>query len=38
MDGDFYTVMGFPLGRFVRTLARLGFALSAPNKNADTKE
>ncbi|GAC1356169.1 MAG: Maf family nucleotide pyrophosphatase [Vulcanimicrobiaceae bacterium] len=38
IDGDFYTVMGFPLGRFVRTLARLGFALSATNKNADTKE
>ncbi|MDQ6929999.1 MAG: Maf family protein [Candidatus Eremiobacteraeota bacterium] len=25
IDGDFYTVMGFPLGRFVRTLARMGF-------------
>lgn len=25
IDGDFYTVMGFPLGRFVRTLRRLGF-------------
>jgi septum formation protein len=25
--GDFYTVMGFPLGRFVRTLRRLGFSL-----------
>jgi septum formation protein len=27
IDGDFYTVMGFPLGRFVRTLRRLGFSL-----------
>jgi septum formation protein len=27
--GDFYTVMGFPLGRFVRTLRRLGFSLPA---------
>ncbi|HTU81249.1 MAG TPA: nucleoside triphosphate pyrophosphatase [Candidatus Acidoferrales bacterium] len=25
--GDFYTVMGFPLGPFIRTLRRLGFAL-----------
>ena len=25
IEGDFYTVMGFPLGRFVRTLRRLGF-------------
>ncbi|MGR4065110.1 MAG: Maf family protein [Vulcanimicrobiaceae bacterium] len=25
--GDFYTVMGFPLGRFVRALAGLGFYL-----------
>jgi len=24
IDGDFYTVMGFPVGRFVRTLRRLG--------------
>lgn len=24
IDGDFYTVMGFPLGRFVRSLRRLG--------------
>jgi len=29
IDGDFYTVMGFPLARFVRTLRRLGFALPA---------
>jgi len=27
IEGDFYTVMGFPLGRFVRTLRRLGFIL-----------
>lgn len=27
IDGDFYTVMGFPLGRFVRLLQRSGFAL-----------
>jgi septum formation protein len=31
IDGDFYTVMGFPLGRFIRTLRRLGFALPAAN-------
>ncbi|MDP9024572.1 MAG: Maf family protein [Candidatus Eremiobacteraeota bacterium] len=29
IDGDFYTVMGFPLARFVRALRRLGFALPA---------
>lgn len=27
IEGDFYTVMGFPLGRFVRTLRRLGFSV-----------
>jgi len=27
--GDFYTVMGFPLGRFIRLLRRLGFSLPA---------
>ena len=26
IDGDFYAVMGFPIGRFVRTLATFGFA------------
>lgn len=36
IDGDFYTVMGFPLGRFVRTLARMGFRLNSANKSADT--
>ena len=25
VDGDFYSVMGFPLGRFVRALRRSGF-------------
>jgi septum formation protein len=29
IDGDFYTVMGFPLARFVRSLRRLGFTLPA---------
>lgn len=29
--GDFYTVMGFPLARFVRTMRRLGFSLPAAN-------
>ena len=27
IEGDFYTVMGFPLARFVRELLRLGFSL-----------
>ena len=27
IHGDFYTVMGFPLARFVRALRRLGFTL-----------
>lgn len=31
IDGDFYTVMGFPLARFVRTLRRLGFSLPTAN-------
>jgi septum formation protein len=29
IDGDFYTVMGFPLARFVRAMRRLGFSLPA---------
>jgi septum formation protein len=29
INGDFYTVMGFPLARFVRSLRRLGFTLPA---------
>ncbi len=32
IEGDFYTVMGLPLGRVVRALRRLGFALPAPNQ------
>jgi len=35
IKGDFYTVMGFPLARFVRTLRRLGFTLPVP-KNQRT--
>ena len=31
IDGDFYTVMGFPLGRFVRALAGLGFRIPSEN-------
>jgi septum formation protein len=31
IDGDFYTVMGFPLARFIRTLRRLGFILPVSN-------
>jgi septum formation protein len=27
IDGDFYTVMGFPLGEFVRSLPELGYVL-----------
>ncbi|HVS45543.1 MAG TPA: Maf family protein [Verrucomicrobiae bacterium] len=34
IDGDFYTVMGFPLGRFVRTLRRLGLAVPAAKVRA----
>lgn len=29
IDGDFYTVMGFPLGLFVRSLHELGYVLPA---------
>lgn len=32
IDGDFYTVMGLPLARFIRALRRLGFALPEPNE------
>jgi septum formation protein len=35
INGDFYTVMGFPLARFVRALRRLGFALPAAKKPAN---
>ena len=31
IDGDFYTVMGFPLARFVRAVRKLGFALPSAN-------
>jgi septum formation protein len=30
IDGDFHTVMGFPLGDFVRRLPELGYALPPP--------
>lgn len=33
IEGDFYTVMGFPVARFARMLAQLGFSL--PIKNRD---
>lgn len=31
IEGDFYTVMGFPLARFARMLRRLGFILPITN-------
>ena len=34
IDGDFYTVMGFPLALFVRTLRRLGIMLPAKKQGA----
>ncbi|HEY8297823.1 MAG TPA: Maf family protein [Candidatus Baltobacteraceae bacterium] len=34
IDGDFYTVMGFPLARFVRSLRRLGFTFPVANPHA----
>ncbi len=34
IDGDFYTVMGFPLARFVRALRRLGFILPITNEQS----
>lgn len=34
IDGDFYTVMGFPLGDFVRRLDELGYALPAAGARA----
>jgi septum formation protein len=36
IDGDFYTVMGFPLARFVRTLRRLGFSLPSANSSTNS--
>lgn len=32
IDGDFYTVMGFPLARFTRAIRQLGFALPTAKK------
>lgn len=34
VDGDFYTVVGFPIGRFVRALRRLGFSLPTAKPTA----
>lgn len=34
IDGDFYTVMGLPLARVIRSLRRLGFALPKPNEGS----
>jgi septum formation protein len=34
IEGDFYTVMGFPLARFVKTLHRLGFLLPITKTSA----
>jgi septum formation protein len=34
IDGDFYTVMGFPLGEFVRRLPELGYVLAEPRTSA----
>ncbi len=34
IDGDFYTVMGFPLGDFVRRLPELGYTLPAMRVHA----
>lgn len=31
IDGDYFTVMGFPLGDFIRTVRELGFSLPAAN-------
>ncbi len=38
VDGDFYTVMGFPLGRFARTLRGLGFALPITNEGRTRRQ
>ncbi len=34
IDGDFYTVMGFPLGDFIRRLPELGYVLPARTSRA----
>lgn len=31
IEGDYFTVMGFPLGDFIRTVRKLGFSLPAAN-------
>lgn len=33
IEGDFYTVVGLPLARFIRALRRLGFALPKTNES-----
>lgn len=35
IDGDFYTVMGFPVARFAKLLARLGFLLPVPKQDSN---
>lgn len=35
IDGDFYTVMGFPLGAFARSLPTLGWQLPVPELAAE---
>jgi septum formation protein len=37
VEGDFYTVMGFPLARFARTLHWLGFALPITNTDGTAR-
>jgi septum formation protein len=37
VEGDFYTVMGFPLARFVRSLHRLGIALPITNSGTSDR-
>lgn len=36
ISGDFYTVMGFPLGRFIREMRVLGFSFPAENRNSNS--
>lgn len=38
VEGDFYTVMGFPLARFVRTLRGLGFRLPITKRAATSRK
>ena len=37
IEGDFYTVMGFPLARFIRSLRRLGFDLPITKESAEDR-